>query len=64
MFVHSNQPIWFLGRVRPSPLIWAGSGPFQKNLKNKYFSIFVISPRVLFYAVLFNLSLFFVILKK
>jgi len=54
---------------------WAGFGPahafgpglahFKKKIKEKkYFSIFIISPCVLFYAVLFNLSLFFFISKK
>jgi len=50
------------GRAEPSPCIWAGFSPahFKKKIKRtKYFSIFVISLRVLFYVVLFNLSLFF-----
>jgi hypothetical protein len=43
--VTGNQPHLVLGRVRPNPLIWAGSGPFQKKIKRtNIFLIFVISP--------------------
>jgi hypothetical protein len=45
----SAQPM-HLGRVWPIS---------KKNKEKKYFSIFIISSCVLFYTVLFNLSLFF-----
>jgi len=62
-------------KIKEKTRSWAGFGPahafgaglahFKKKIKEKkYFSIFIISPCVLFYAVLFNLSLFFLSFLK
>jgi hypothetical protein len=64
VLVHSNQPIWFWAGSGPAH--WSGPSPahFKKNLKEQIFFNICDFPRVLFYAILFNLGLFSVILKK
>jgi hypothetical protein len=58
---HAEPSPWILGRVRSSPTM---VGRVQSSKKKCMFKIFAISPRVLFYTVLFNLSLFFLSFQK